>query len=148
MTDLDEILSTRFPKGYKVEKEVITIKPEKVTATTETGKEISVEDLLIQMALDGIVVNEERAEQGICKCIPTPNGKNLCWAEGIIGALSQEQQKKYCKKITLEKGTKLPAHFEKFINASKACEKGKTYDSTKIETLEDRLKCMHKLLEE
>ncbi|MEM3846561.1 MAG: hypothetical protein QXU98_12775 [Candidatus Parvarchaeota archaeon] len=148
MTGLDEILSSFIPKGYKVEKEVIILKPEEVTATTESGKEINVEDLLIQMALDGIVVNEERAKQGICRCIPTPTGKNLCWSEGIIGALSQDQQQKYCKKITLEKGTKLPEHFEKFVNASKACEKGKTYNSTKIETLEDRLRCMHKLLEE
>ncbi|MEM3265467.1 MAG: hypothetical protein QXH07_05885, partial [Thermoplasmata archaeon] len=71
----------------------------------------------------------------------------LCWSEGIIGALSQAQQQKYCKKVTIEKGTKLPAHFEDFISASKSCEKGKTYDGTKIETLEDRLICMHNKLE-
>jgi len=146
MADINDILESRFKNGYKVEREVITIKPEQIKATTQSGKEISVEDMIIQMALDGIVVDEERAEEGVCKCVPTPTGKNLCWDEGIVGALSQAQQSKYCKKVNIEKGTKLPEHFEKFVAASKACEKGKTYDDTKIETLEDRLKCMHSIL--
>lgn len=147
MASIDEMLESRFKDGYKVEREVITIKPDQVKATTQSGKEISAEDLLIQIALDGIVVNEERAEEGLCKCVPTPTGKNLCWSQGIIGALSQAQQQKYCKKVTVEKGTKLPAHFEDFISASKACEKGKMYNGTKIESLEDRLMCMHNKLE-
>lgn len=127
----------------------ITVSSKKTSSKNNIVIPISPSELVIQLALDGIVYDEEMAKTEGCKCVPLPTGKSLCWAKGVIGALSQAQVKKYCtpEKTTIEEA-KIPAHVEKFIEASKACEKGKTYDSTKIETLEDRLICMHKMLSE
>lgn len=44
----------------------------------------------------GIVVDEERAKASACKCVEYSPGKKLCWSPGIIGALTDEQERIYC----------------------------------------------------
>ncbi len=44
----------------------------------------------------GIVVDEERAKASACKCVEYAPGKKLCWSPGIIGALTDEQERIYC----------------------------------------------------
>lgn len=107
------------------------------------------EMLLLSMALDGIVVDPQKAKVGPCECIPTPTGKHMCWDKGIVGALSQEQVGEYCKDNFIEK--KLPSRLQqrwtRFANASEECKIGGNYSTDdgqkKIESLEDRLECMH-----
>jgi len=146
--DVDQYLKKRFGDEYIIDKEVITIKPGKaVKSKGSEEKEIEPVDFLIQVALDGIVVDEEKASEGPCKCAPISESSAICWHPGIIGALNKDQQKKYCKEIEYE-NTKLPAHVEDFIKASKECEIGKEWEGGEIENLEDRLRCMHEKLSE
>ncbi len=42
---------------------------------------------------DGIVIDEEKAKESPCIKI---DGTNLVFSKGIVGALSEEQRKKYC----------------------------------------------------
>lgn len=44
----------------------------------------------------GIVVDEEVAKATPCRCIEYRPGKKLCFSRGIVGALSDEQEKLYC----------------------------------------------------
>jgi len=44
----------------------------------------------------GIVVDEEVAKASPCRCIEYRPGKKLCFSKGIVGALSDEQEKLYC----------------------------------------------------
>lgn len=44
----------------------------------------------------GIVVDEELAKVTPCRCIEYRPGKKLCFSKGIVGALSDEQEKLYC----------------------------------------------------
>ncbi len=99
------------------------------------------EELLFSLAVDGIVYDEEKAKQGPCECVKTPNGE-LCWDKGIIGALNKDQFKKYCNEDNIKwkaMPAKLQNRFQTFADASKECEIGKD----NIKTLEDRLVCMH-----
>ena len=158
--DIDSWLDYKFKNleqkiaslKQSIHKDTIDINISNPNTRSSNGEtaSISPSELVIQLALDGIVYNEEKAERGECKCVPLPTGKNLCWAKGIIGALSQDQVKKYCRPETtvVETGAKIPKHVEKFIEASEECKIGKTFDSKKIKTLEDRLICMHQKLEE
>lgn len=53
----------------------------------------------------GIVIDPEEAKRSECTCyriegkeeVPTPE-KVICFTDGIIGTLSDKQDKKYCKK--------------------------------------------------
>ena len=51
----------------------------------------------------GIVIDSDEARRDECTCyrikgkVPTPE-KVICFVDGIIGALSDKQDKKYCKK--------------------------------------------------
>ena len=44
----------------------------------------------------GIVVDEARAKATPCRCIEYKPGKKLCFSSGVVGALSDEQEKLYC----------------------------------------------------
>lgn len=44
----------------------------------------------------GIVVDEGVAKATPCRCIEYRPGKKLCFSKGIVGALSDEQEKLYC----------------------------------------------------
>lgn len=105
---------------------------------------VTTEQLLYDIAMDGIVVNEDRARAGPCKCVPTNDGGKLCWDNGIIGALSRDQIDKYCANNVEEydMSKKMKKVEEVLQMASTECEVGKTYTGGKINSLEDRLRCM------
>jgi len=44
----------------------------------------------------GIVVDEEKAKRTACKYVEYKPGKRLVWSPGIIGALTDEQERMYC----------------------------------------------------
>lgn len=44
----------------------------------------------------GIVVDEAKAKATSCRCIEYRPGKKLCFSSGVVGALSDEQEKLYC----------------------------------------------------
>jgi len=51
----------------------------------------------------GIVVDEAKAKATSCRCIEYKPGKKLCFSSGVVGALSDEQEKLYCNpEIPLE----------------------------------------------
>jgi len=112
-------------------------------------KRISPDDLLLSIALDGIVVNDEDAKRGPCECVKT-DGSQICWDKGIIGALSKEQQDKYCKgNVTYKKlSSKMQNRLETFKDASETCEIGKVVNGMKINNFMDRIKCMSELAKE
>ena len=106
------------------------------------------EDLLLQIALDGIIVDEEKASQGNCQCAQIKSGDSICWSPGVIGALSKEQQNTLCKpeKTKVKPiSPKLESRYQQFSEASKQCEIGKTINGVKIEDLVDRIRCMSQL---
>ena len=94
--------------------------------------DITPEDVLI----DGIVVDKERAETTPCKCIDY-NGKDLCWSDGIIGMLRQDQIAKYCPEKEFENKPKLIAHLNEFK---------KVAEETKGMPLLEKIEVMKKLL--
>lgn len=64
-------------------------------------EQLDVENLLLHSlpylhGSPGIVVDEERAKASACKCVEYAPGKRLAWSPGIIGALTDEQEKRYC----------------------------------------------------
>ena len=100
--------------------------------------------LLLDIALDGILVDEERARRGPCECIQLPTGKKYCWDAGIIGALDQDQIAKYCtpENTIMRPQGAIPQHVEKFIEASEKCKIGGTYDGKVVKDIKDRIECM------
>lgn len=64
-------------------------------------EKLDVENLLLHSmpylhGSPGIVVDEERAKASACKCVEYKPGKRLCWSPGIIGGLTDEQERTYC----------------------------------------------------
>ncbi len=64
-------------------------------------EKLDVENLLLHSmpylhGSPGIVVDEERAKASACRCVEYKPSKRLCWSPGIIGALTDEQEKLYC----------------------------------------------------
>jgi hypothetical protein len=94
----------------------------------------------------GILVNEYKIT-GECKCTaPLLTGKQLCWSPGIIGALSQEQIEKYCRK-KIVKETEIPPVQTLLAEASRFCRIGNIVDGKQILDVKDRLNCIKEYIE-
>ena len=102
--------------------------------------------ILYDLATDGIIASEARALEGPCECFELPSGKRYCWDKGIIGALDQEQIARFCppSNSVTRSGGEIPSHVQEFIEASEACEIGKTADGMQVTNLQTRLECMSK----
>lgn len=101
--------------------------------------------VLYDLAHDGILYNEERATAGPCECFTLASGRPYCWDKGIIGALNQEQIARFCppeKRVARQGG--IPNRIQQFVEASQACEIGKTFDNREVTNLQTRLECMSK----
>lgn len=99
---------------------------------------------VMSIALDGIVIDAEKAKLGPCKCINLDSGKRFCWDRGVVGALSEEQEAEFCTpaNTTYTKGGKLKSHLEQFANASETCKIGNVVDNVEIKNIYDRIGCM------
>ena len=93
----------------------------------------------------GIVVNEAVAKASPCRCVEYKPGKSLCWSSGVIGALSDEQEKLYCP--TIEK-VERPGTVERMKNWQEAVDvcKAEIEPIPKGERLEPWLSCMSREL--
>jgi len=70
----------------------------------------------------GIVVNEQEAKSTSCKCFKLSDKELLCFSKGIVGALSDEQEKQYCTRRFIVKDNKaLKNHILKFTDAVEKC---------------------------
>lgn len=46
--------------------------------------------------IGGIVVDEGKAREDTCRCIPLGDNSHLCYSGGVVGALSRDQEQLYC----------------------------------------------------
>ncbi|MDL1957047.1 MAG: hypothetical protein LWW95_08405 [Candidatus Desulfofervidus auxilii] len=70
----------------------------------------------------GLVIDEAKAELYPCTCYDIGEGKKLCFSKGIIGALTEEQIKKYCKKGIVHKTSeRLKERIMNFRKAVRTC---------------------------
>lgn len=76
-----------------------------------------------EVASPGVVLDEARARAAPCSCF-TYKGKDLCWSKGIIGMLTQDQQKVYCIAGKAYKAQpKLVGRYESFAEAAEEAHK-------------------------
>ena len=94
---------------------------------------------------EGIVVDEFKAETTPCYHI---KGTNLYYSKGVIGALTQEQVRKYCKLGVQEiERPKIVERIETFKKAAEYCwrlakEKAKEEGLTPEEKIKFAIKCI------
>ena len=93
----------------------------------------------------GIVVDEARARATPCRCIEYRPGKKLCFSKGIIGALSDEQEKIYCPTTVPLESPGLERRLESWMGAVETC-KAEIAGIPKGEKLEPWLSCMSREL--
>ena len=102
------------------------------------------EFLFFSVGIDGIVIDPERAYDSSlpCRCVDVTkaNGQSesLCWHAGLVGLLTQEQEKDLCKsRIPLRHPQGVEKRIEAFERASSEC---------KGMEIEKRLECMSREL--
>ncbi|MEM3265466.1 MAG: hypothetical protein QXE05_06110 [Nitrososphaeria archaeon] len=121
-----------------------------VVKNKETNKSLEyldtdVENILLQIALDGIVFNVTKAEgPSMCKCTKTTKGTLYCFKSGIIGALSQSQIKEYCP--STEQSFQYLNVDENILDKIKKISQECNISNT--ETLQNRLKCIYNKAEQ
>ncbi len=98
------------------------ISPQDIRDLVEEQEDIlQLEGLVEIEGYGGIVINEERARTTPCVCYDLGK-KKLCFSRGIIGALSEEQIKEYCKAgIEHKTSEKLLERIERFKEAVSEC---------------------------
>lgn len=69
----------------------------------------------------GIVVNEAVAKASPCRCVEYKPSKFLCWSPGIVGALTDEQEKLYCPTIEKIERPGMVERMSKWQEAVDAC---------------------------
>ena len=69
----------------------------------------------------GIVVDEEKARKTACKCVEYKPGKRLAWSPGIVGALTDEQEKLYCPTMVEVERPGTVSRMEKWQEAVNTC---------------------------
>lgn len=114
-------------------------------AKPSESSDMTVEDILLQIALDGIVFNETKAEgSSKCKCAKTTKGTLYCFKSGIIGALSQPQIEEYCP--STEQSFEFSNVNEKTLDEINKISQECNISDT--ETLPERLKCVYRKAEQ
>lgn len=93
----------------------------------------------------GIVVDEALAKATPCRCIEYRPGKKLCFSKGIIGALSDEQEKIYCPTTVPLESPRLERRLEGWMGAVETC-KAEIAEIPKGERLKPWLSCMSREL--
>ncbi len=93
----------------------------------------------------GIVVNEALAMATPCRCLEYRPGKKLSFSKGIIGALSDEQEKIYCPTTVPLESPGLERRLESWMESVETC-KAEIAEIPKGERLEPWLSCMSREL--
>lgn len=93
----------------------------------------------------GIVVNEALAKASPCRCIEYRPGKKLCYSRGVVGGLSDEQEKIYCPTVEELVSPGLEKRLKDWMGAVEVC-KAKIEPIPKGERLEPWLTCMSREL--
>lgn len=93
----------------------------------------------------GIVVNEAVAKASPCRCFEYEPGKKLCFSKGIVGALSDEQEKIYCPTIEKLESPGLEKRLKSWMGAKTIC-KAEIEPIPKGERLGPWLGCMSREL--
>lgn len=107
---------------------------------------VTPEQLFYDVVHNGTVTDEERAKSGPCTKVEV-DGRWVYWDKGIMGMLDQDQVQKYCHdaeemKISKKHGKLI----DTFRLASKECNIGKGYEGKKINSIEDRMRCMYSMV--
>jgi len=93
----------------------------------------------------GVVVNEAVAMASPCRCIEYRPGKKLCFSKGIVGALSDEQEKVYCTTTVPLESPGLEKRLDDWMESVGVC-KAEIAPIPKGERLEPWLSCMSREL--
>lgn len=93
----------------------------------------------------GIVVDEVLAKATPCRCIECRPGKKLCFSKGIVGALSDEQEKLYCPTEEKLESPGLGKRLESWMGSVDIC-KGEIAKVPPGERLKPWLSCMSREL--
>jgi len=93
----------------------------------------------------GIVVSEAIAKTSPCRCIEYRPGKKLCFSKGIVGALSDEQERIYCPAVEELVSPGLEKRLKDWMEAVETC-KAEIAPIPKGERLEPWLGCMSREL--
>ncbi len=93
----------------------------------------------------GIVVNETLAKATPCHCIEYKPGKKLCFSKGIVGALSDEQEKLYCSTTEEMESPGLEKRLKHWGESIETC-KTEIAEIPPGERLEPWLSCMSREL--
>ena len=70
--------------------------------------------------IGGIVIRPTIAKETACTCFDL-DGEDLCFSKGVIGALTNEQEIKYCPIKVHRESEKLSRRVNKFRAAVKKC---------------------------
>jgi len=89
----------------------------------------------------GIVIDETVARASPCRCIEYRPGKKLCFSKGIVGALSDEQEKVYCPTEEKLESPGLERRLEHWMESVDTC-KAEIAKIAPGERLEPWLSCM------
>jgi len=93
----------------------------------------------------GIVIDESLAKATPCRCIEYRPGKRLCFSKGIIGALTDEQEKIYCPTIEELVSPGLERRLQGWMESVETC-KAEIEAIPKGERLAPWLSCMSREL--
>lgn len=97
----------------------------------------------------GIIIDTELAGKSTCTCHaigPTDEPEDIiCFSPGIIGTLSNKQDREFCKTKIIIRDNGIKKRVEKFRDASDVCEK-EIKTIPKGERLLPRLECMSREL--
>lgn len=81
-------------------------------------------ELLLHFGIDevgspGVILDEAVAKSSPCSCFQY-EGRDLCWSKGIVGMLTEDQQKFYCiAGKTYKDRPGLTERYQKFASAAK-----------------------------
>lgn len=94
--------------------------------------------------IGGIVVDEGKAREGDCHCIPLGDSSQLCYSGGVVGALSRDQEQLYCTTFqTKEVSEALQRRTRILRDATIICQ-GQVQNLKPEERLEPFMQCLVK----
>lgn len=93
----------------------------------------------------GIVVDEVRAKATPCRCVEYKSGTKLCWSKGVIGGLSDEQEKIYCPTVEKLESPGMERRLKGWMGSVKIC-KAEIEPIPEGQRLEPWLHCMSREL--